>query len=242
MKYGVYGLLTVGLGAFFSVTPVLAHHEILGKFDDKKPTTLRGTVTKVDWANPHVHIFIEVPSGTTTNNWAVELESPVDLQKAGWKLDSVKPGDALTVQGIAARNGSRQVWGNSVVMTSTNKKVFDVPAQAARNNQAAKPTPRWPDGHPRLGPPPGESGYWGSPSATGLVQSGANVQMDAYGLLKNVSDADKVAPFQKWARDLYELRQRNFLKDDPMYLFCKPPGGPRQFQTPYGVQFMEDLD
>jgi hypothetical protein len=57
--------------------------------------------------------------------------------------------------------------------------------------------------------------------------------MDAYGLLKNIADVDKVAPFQKWARDLYELRQRNFLKDDPMYLFCMPPGGPRQYQLPW---------
>jgi len=242
MKYGVYGVLAVALGAFISVNTALAHHEILGKFDDKKPMTLKGTVSKIDWANPHVHVFINVPAGPTVNNWAVELESPVDLQKAGWKIDSVKPGDALTVQGIVARNGSRQIWGNSVVMTATNKKVFDVPAQTARNNAPAKPTPRWPDGHPRLGPPAGETGYWGSPTATGLVQSGANVQMDAYGLLKNISDVDKVAPFQRWARDLYELRQRSFLKDDPMFLYCKPPGGPRQFQLPYGAQFVEDAD
>ncbi|PYS16942.1 MAG: hypothetical protein DMG15_00770 [Acidobacteria bacterium] len=232
----------VVLGALLFATPVLAHHEILGKFDDKKPVTLKGTVTKVDWANPHVHVFLNVLAGTVMNDWAIELESPVDLQKAGWKIDTVKPGDALTVQGIAARNGSRQVWGNSVRMTSTNKKIFDVPAQTSRNSPAAKPTPRWPDGHPRLGPPPGETGYWASPSATALVQSGVNVQTDAYGLLKNIADIDKVAPFQRWARDLYELRQRNFLKDDPMFLFCKPPGGPRQFQTAYGVQFVEDLD
>src|SRR5438132_1193524 len=242
MKYGVYGVAAVALGAFISVSTALAHHEILGKFDDKKPMTLKGTVSKIDWANPHVHVFINVPAGPTVNNWAVELESPVDLQKAGWKIDSVKPGDALTVQGTVARNGSRQIWGNSVVMTATNKKVFDLPAQAARNTAPAKPTPRWPDGHPRLGPPQGETGYWGNPTATGLVQSGANVQMDAYGLLKNIADVDKVAPFQKWARDLYELRQRNFLKDDPMYLYCMPPGGPRQYQLPYGVQFNEDRD
>jgi hypothetical protein len=75
-----------------------------------------------------------------------------------------------------------------------------------------------------------------------LLQDGANVEMDAYGLLKNIADVDKVAPMQKWARDLYELRQRNMLKDDPMYLGCKPPGGPRQFEQPYGFQFVEDPD
>jgi hypothetical protein len=66
--------------------------------------------------------------------------------------------------------------------------------------------------------------------------------MDAYGLLKNIADADRVAPFQRWARDLYVYRQSNFLKDDPMFLFCKPPGGPRQFQQPYGFQMVEDRD
>ena len=83
---------------------------------------------------------------------------------------------------------------------------------------------------------------WGAPTATGLVQAGANVQMNANGLLRNIADAGKVAPFQKWAQDLYEFRQRNFLKDDPMFLFCMPPGGPRQYQLPYGVQFNEDRD
>jgi hypothetical protein len=60
--------------------------------------------------------------------------------------------------------------------------------------------------------------------------------------LRNIADVDKVAPFQRWARDLYELRQRSFLKDDPLFLFCMPPGGPRQFQQPYGIQFVEEKD
>jgi len=243
MKYRVYGLVAVGFGALLAAAPLVAHHEILAKFDDKKPVTLKGTITKVDWANPHVHLFMNVQTGNVLANYAVELESPVDLGRGGWTRDTVKPGDAITVQGISARNGSRQLWANSVVMTSNNKKLFDIaspPKPAA--GAATAPVPRWPDNQPRLGPPPGQTGYWASPSATGLVQAGANVPIDSYGLLKNIGDVDKVAPFQKWARDLYELRQRNLLKDDPMYLFCMPPGGPRQFQLPYGFQFAEDRD
>src|SRR5262245_57213133 len=228
MKCRVYGLVAVGFAAFLASRPLFAHHEILAKFDDKKPMTLRGTVTKVDWANPHVHIFMNVQTGNNVANWAVELESPVDLGRAGWTRDALKPGDALTVQGITARNGSRQVWANSVVLTAGNKKLFDgaqTPKPAA--NQPNGPTPKWPDGQPRLGPPPGKTGYWGAPTATALVQTGSTVATDNLGLLKNIGDIDKVAPFQKWARDLYELRQRNLLKDDPMYLYCMPPGGPR---------------
>src|SRR5437016_5169032 len=110
MKYRVYGLVAVALGVCLAAKPLVAHHEIAAKFDDKKPLTLKGTVTKLDWANPHVHIFINVGTGNAVANWAIELESPVDLGKAGWGRDSVKPGDGLTVQGLTARNGSRQVW------------------------------------------------------------------------------------------------------------------------------------
>jgi hypothetical protein len=75
-----------------------------------------------------------------------------------------------------------------------------------------------------------------------LMQGGANLQASADGLLKNPADAEKVAPFQPWARDLFKYRQANFLKDDPLFLYCMPTRGPRQFQTPYGVQFVEDRD
>src|SRR5215470_35894 len=151
MKYRLYGALAVGIGALIAAKPLIAHHEILAKFDDKKPITLKGTVTKLDWANPHAHIFINVQTGLTLVNWAVELESPVDLGRAGWGRDSVKPGDAITVTGISARNGSHQVWANSVVMAGNNKKMFDManaPKPAA--NAANGPTPKWPDGQPRL--------------------------------------------------------------------------------------------
>jgi hypothetical protein len=143
---------------------------------------------------------------------------------------------------LPSRDGSKQLWAKSVT-TSAGKKVFDLPTnQTARNSTPAKPTPRWPDGKARLGPAPGETGYWGNPSAMMLVQAGSTIQYDNSGLLKNISDVDKVAPFQKWARDLFELRQKNFLKDDPTFLYCKPPGGPRQFQLPYGIQFVEEKE
>jgi hypothetical protein len=66
--------------------------------------------------------------------------------------------------------------------------------------------------------------------------------MTPHGLLRNIADAPKVAPFKPWALSLYRERQRRFLQDDPMFLNCKPPGGPRQFQSAYGVQFVEDRE
>ena len=130
-------------------------------------------------------------------NWAVELESPLDLERSGWNMNSLKPGDSVTVQGIRARDGSPQVWGNSVVLTSTNKKVLAMSPEAlaalkpVASNQPALPVPRWPDGKPRLGAAPGETGYWARPSSTVLMETGAKVEMDGSGLLKNLKDSEQ---------------------------------------------------
>ena len=86
--------------------------------------TLNGIVTLVDWRNPHVHVFMNVKDAKGVLNWAVELESPIDLQQNGWNHDTLQPGDAITVRGIVARNGSRQVWGNSIVLAATGRQVL----------------------------------------------------------------------------------------------------------------------
>jgi hypothetical protein len=226
-----------------AVVTVSAHHEILAKFDDKKPVTLTGIVTLVDWRNPHVHVFIDVRDQKSQMlNWAIELESPIDLQRSGWTKDSLRPGDSVTVEGMAARNGSRQAWGKSMVVAGTGRQVLNALPSMPRAPLSPRPTPRWPDRQPRLGPAGdgGAQGYWAYPSATALVENGVKVPMSTYGLLQNIADAPKVAPMQPWARTLYIERQRRFLQDDPMYLNCKPPGGPRQFQLSFGVQFVED--
>jgi hypothetical protein len=196
VRNAVFGLSGTSVALFLVIAPMSAHHEPAAKFDPAKPITLTGIVTQIDWLNPHVHVFMNVKDATPPTNWAIELESTVDLRRSGWTRDSLKIGDAITVQGMPARDGSATAWGNSVVVTSTGSKIFTVtPAQPPRE-AAAQPTPRWPDGQPRLGPPPGQiMGYWGFPSATMLVQQGANIQSDQYGLLRNLADIDKVVPF-----------------------------------------------
>jgi hypothetical protein len=242
MRSALYGVLALGLAVSLAPASMSAHHVLAGKFDPAKPVTLKGTVSKIDWLNPHVHIFMEVQDGSAFTSWAVELESTIDLRRNGWRRDTLKVGDLITVEGFVARNGSRQVSGNSVVLTGSRRRVLTVTlAQPPRHPFA--PTPRWADGQPRLGPPPGQSGgYWDFPSATTLIEQGVNIQADTHGLLRNIADVDKVAPFLPWARDLYALRQRNLLRNDPMYLDCKPQAGPRIFQVPYGVVFLEERE
>src|SRR5215475_4878440 len=153
-----------------AVLPVAAHHAVAAKFDPAKPITLTGPVSEIDWANPHVHIFINVPNGKDFTNWAIELESTVDLRRNGWTRESVKIGEPVTVHALPARDGSKQAWA-STVTTSAGKRVFTVAApQPPPKPTPPRATPRWPDGQPRLGPPPGQSGYWGFPSTTALVQ------------------------------------------------------------------------
>jgi len=245
-----------------TVTTGQAHHAILAKFDDKKPLTLTGVVTLLDWRNPHAHIFMNVKgncgaatagtragraadatpcNASTVQNWAAELESPITLQQNGWAKESLHPGDTVTVKGIAARNGSRQIWAETVT-TMAGKTLFTVNTAPPPLPSSPRPIPRWSDNKPRLGPPQNEAGYWSYPSVTYLAEASANVQIDKYGLLKNIADAPKVAPMQPWALQLYKQRQTRFLQDDPEFLYCKPPGGPRQFQQPPGVQFVEDKD
>ena len=240
MRYGPQLTFILLASVILAPSSGVAHHAIVAKFDDAKPVTLEGTVSLVDWKNPHVHLFLDARGPKGIDRWVIELESRVDLVRSGWNRDSVRPGDAIKVQAIAARDGSRQAWARSIVLASNGKRVLDVAPVTPPVVKDVRPAPRWPNGQPRLGPAPGTTGYWAYPSATALVETGVNVAMDANGLLRNIADADKVAPFQRWARDVYVLRQRNLLKDDPMFLYCKPPGGPRQYQLPYGLQFVED--
>jgi hypothetical protein len=220
-----------------------AHHAITGKFDATKPRELAGVVTYVDWRNPHVHVFVNAGQDDgEVQNWAVELDSAVELQRSGWRPDSVRPGDALNVRGIVARDGTRQIWGESVTLADSGRKVLVASGLLPVGPEAKRPTPRWPDGTPILGAVDSSGGYWGYPTATALVQDGASVATDEQGLLADLSDASKVAPLQPWALALYVHRQRRQLRDDPMYLDCKPPGGVRQFQSPLGVQLVEDRE
>lgn len=236
--------LAVMAAALLAIPPVSAHHVPEAKFDPDQPMTLQGSISKVDWLNPHVHLFVEVQNGNTTTSWAVELANTLDLRRSGWSSTTVKPGDIISVSGTVARNGSRQIWGDVVTLASSGQRIFAVtPEVPPVYADPDAPVPRWPDNQPRLGTPPGQSGgYWAFPTKTSLMEDGVEVPVDSYGMLQELADIDKVAPFQQWARDLYEYRQRTFLRDDPMFLDCKTQAGPRIFQRPYGVVLLEERE
>jgi hypothetical protein len=226
--------------ALLDPVPAQAHHAVSAKFDTSETLTLTGSVTQIDWSSPHVHVFMNVGSGESVVNWAIELESPADLGRAGWQPDSLAVGDVITVGGPPARDSSRQAWADQIVRDSTGDQVFTGRSTAPPLRTDRRPTPRWPNGSVRLSPDDGGLGYWAGPSVSSLIEEGAEVGMDAYGLLSDLSEAGDVAPFQPWALAVYRDRQENFLAEDPGFQLCLPPGGPRQFMTPQGVQFIED--
>lgn len=110
---------------------------------------------------------------------------------------------------------------------------------AAEPAAQSRPPARYPDGLVRFDRAPGEKGYWGPASASSLFERGANVEFDAKGLLRNIDDAPRVAPFMPWSLALYEYRQRNGLADDPVKA-CISPAGPRHLMTPPGFRIVQD--
>ena len=94
----------------------IAHHAFSAQFDVEKPLKLIGTVTKVEWRNPHAWFYIDVEDDDgNVANWGMELASPNLLMRKGWNRSSMKVGDAVTVEGFHSRDGSNT--GNARVVT-----------------------------------------------------------------------------------------------------------------------------
>lgn len=111
-------------GLLWLVTPVVAHHAIGGEYDPSKPVTLKGTVTKIEWTNPHARIYFDVtrPDGTVAS-WNVELAARSALARQGWTARSLAVGDVVTIEGVQARSGVNMVNARTVLLPD-GRKVF----------------------------------------------------------------------------------------------------------------------
>ena len=125
MRSRLFGVVA---GAAFAVAaavvPVMAHHSFAAEFDAKKPVKLRGTVTKMEWINPHswIHIDVKMPDGKV-ESWMVEGGAPNALLRRGWNKNSLLPGTEILVEGFQAKDGANRANGRDITFPD-GKKLF----------------------------------------------------------------------------------------------------------------------
>ena len=126
------------VAGLLSAAPVLAHHSFAAEYDASKPVTLTGTVTKIEWMNPHARFYVDVKdTGGALTKWNLELASPNALVRNGWSRKSLNVGDEVTVQASAAKDGSAMANAR-VVTLADGRQVFaassggDAPPPSAR--------------------------------------------------------------------------------------------------------------
>jgi Family of unknown function (DUF6152) len=123
MKANLLLALIATAGLFVCSIPVVAHHSFSAEFDANQPVKLTGTVTKLEWANPHAWLYIDVKDETgKIANWGLELGGPNVLMRQGWSRNSLKAGDVIMVEGTRAKDGSNIANARSI--TLNGKRMF----------------------------------------------------------------------------------------------------------------------
>jgi hypothetical protein len=123
MRLRTFAILGV-TGVLLAAAPLLAHHSFAAEYDAKKPIELKGTITKVDWMNPHVYFYIDVKDDSgKIANWAFEMGPPRLLERGGWKKSTMKEGDEVIVSGTLAKDGGKHGNARSVTLANTGQKL-----------------------------------------------------------------------------------------------------------------------
>jgi hypothetical protein len=112
-------MLVAGIGLLLAAVPILAHHSLAAQYDTHHSIEVKGTVTKVTWENPHVHLFLQAEDKAGKEvEWEFELGSPNLQIQNGWKLDTFRRGDRVVVTAYPARNGSKFGYASKVAAST----------------------------------------------------------------------------------------------------------------------------
>jgi hypothetical protein len=115
-------VLAAALGILAAAAPLRAHHAFAAEFDGTKPVKLTGTVTKMDWINPHAWLHMDVKGADgKVVAWMIEGGAPNALLRRGWNRRSVPPGTVVTVEGFRAKDGSTRASGGAVTLPDGTK-------------------------------------------------------------------------------------------------------------------------
>jgi hypothetical protein len=129
MKTRLFCTLTAAAAFLLASLPVFAHHSFAAEFDVKQPVTLKGTVTKVEWTNPHVWIYMDVANESgAVEHWQCENGAPNALARMGWTRNSLKVGDQITVEGFRAKNDDKTANARQIILPD-GRKVFSGSAE-----------------------------------------------------------------------------------------------------------------
>ena len=117
--------IVVGAGLLIAASaPLLAHHSFAAEFDASKKVTLQGTLTKLDWMNPHIWMYLDVKDDSgAVAHWQCEGAPPNTLTRNGWTRDALKAGDQVTIEGVRSKDGTNTCNARSVKLPS-GKSVF----------------------------------------------------------------------------------------------------------------------
>jgi len=116
-----HSILAPLLGLIAFALPTLAHHSVAAEFDLSKRISLEGRITKIEWTNPHVYLYVDVNADGKTSNWACETAGPNTLARQGWTRSSLKVGDRITVAGFKARDGSNVASAREITQANGRK-------------------------------------------------------------------------------------------------------------------------
>ena len=136
--FSVSIVVASGVGLVITAMPAFAHHAFAAEYDATKFVTMKGTVTKMEWVNPHAWLYIDVKDANgTVVNWAVEFSNPNQLLHRGWRKDDLPVGAEVTVEAYLARNGSKTVNASNIILAN-GKELF----AGSANGAPERPGPR----------------------------------------------------------------------------------------------------